>query len=464
MCSLWGDSMDFLDIFDLLRASVGALVCCLLFIEGMFPKRKDFTRRAVTGGLLVLLFVFTYVPMTWLLSRLAVSWPTMIYYALFYEAVAFLIIWLCWFCYEITLMNVLLRGLLGASLEAFLTSLYCYWFIKLLYPNFPTEQPIFYALVTVGVYLLAGLLVRGPLNPFIHRLGIVQGETTRAVVLYVAVYLLFAFSMDLCKAAFEMFLNGVTAADASANTISSIRYCLLELMLFISLTMAATISSSCHLMSLRQENDLLQNMMVEKEKQYRLSQENIAIINQKCHDLKHQISAMAYARPEERSAMIEDAEKAVLIYDSVVQTESEALNTLLTEKSLYCTQHNIRLQCFVNDIHREQLVHINVVDLYTMLGNGLDNAIEHVEPLEEDEHKTIHLSVEEQGGVLMFTIENYNNTPLRLIDGLPATSKQDKSAHGFGLKSIRMIAQKYGGALYILNEDDVFTLRVAIPL
>lgn len=456
--------MGFLDIFDLLRASVGELVCCLLFIEGIFPKRKDFTRRAVTGGLLVLLFVFTYVPMTWVLSYMESSWPIMIYYALFYETVAFLVIWLCWFCYEITLMNVLLRGLLGASLEAFLTFLYCYWFIKMLYPDFPTERPVLYALVTVGVYLLAGLVVRGPLNPFIRRLSIVQGETARAVVLYVAIYLLFALSMDLCKTVFEMFLNHITVTAADADMIRNIRYCLLELMLFISLTLAATISSSCHLMSLRQENDLLQNMMVEKEKQYRLSQENIAIINQKCHDLKHQISAMAYARPEQRSAMIEEAEKAVLIYDSVVQTESEALNTLLTEKSLYCTQHNIRLQCFVNDIHREQLVHINVVDLYTMLGNGLDNAIEHVEPLEEDEHKTIHLSMQEQGGMLMCTIENYCDAPLHLVDGLPVTSKQDKTAHGFGLKSIRMIAQKYGGKLRISCNDNVFTLTIAIPV
>ncbi|MCD7917180.1 MAG: GHKL domain-containing protein [Clostridiales bacterium] len=115
----------------------------------------------------------------------------------------------------------------------------------------------------------------------------------------------------------------------------------------------------------------------------------------------------------------------------LVETESEALNTLLTEKSLYCAQHNIRLQCFVNDIHREQLVHINV---------------------------------QEQGGMLMCTIEHYCDAPLHLVDGLPVTSKQDKTAHGFGLKSIRMIAQKYGGKLRISCNDNVFTLTIAIPV
>ena len=43
------------------------------------------------------------------------------------------------------------------------------------------------------------------------------------------------------------------------------------------------------------------------------------------------------------------------------------------------------------------------------------------------------------------------------------TRKADKGYHGFGLKSIRATAEKYGGILTIQAEDGIFLLRVTIP-
>ncbi|MCD7918859.1 MAG: ATP-binding protein [Clostridiales bacterium] len=452
--------MEYLDVFDLLRSSLGGLVCCLLFIEGMFPRRQDFIRRIITGGWVLLLFTLSNLPVTTLLAG-SIS-ALVVYYAVYYSVICYLIIWFCWFCYDITPLNALVRGLLGSCLQQFITCLYIYGAIKLFAPDFTNLHPVWYSLLTAGVYLLLCVLARCLLIPHIRRLNVIYTENRQATLLYVVLHLLCSCFWFLCQTIFDLLLTPVAEAEIYEGNIHITQFCQVALMLFITLALVTTVYASCYLFTLRQENDLLQSMMVEKEKQYRLSQENIAIINQKCHDLKHQISAMAYAQPEQRLTMIEEAEKAVLIYGSVVQTESEALNTLLTEKSLYCAQHNIRLQCFVNNIHAQQLAHINVIDLYTMLGNGLDNAIECVSDVEDEEYKTIHLSIEEQGGMLFFTIENHNDAPVCLVDGLPATSKQDKTAHGFGLKSIRMIAQKYGGALYISNESQVFTLRIAI--
>ena len=46
-------------------------------------------------------------------------------------------------------------------------------------------------------------------------------------------------------------------------------------------------------------------------------------------------------------------------------------------------------------------------------------------------------------------------------DGLPQTSKP---GHGFGVKSIRMIAEKHGGYSSFEIKDGLFYMKVALPL
>ena len=49
-------------------------------------------------------------------------------------------------------------------------------------------------------------------------------------------------------------------------------------------------------------------------------------------------------------------------------------------------------------------------------------------------------------------------------DGLPMTTKQEKAHHGFGVKSMRRITEKYDGDLSMNAEDGVFTLNILFPL
>ena len=58
-----------------------------------------------------------------------------------------------------------------------------------------------------------------------------------------------------------------------------------------------------------------------------------------------------------------------------------------------------------------------------------------------------------------------NAEGIKLKDGLPETSKQDKDNHGFGLKSIKLIAEKYNGSLAVSTEiKNLFSLNILIPL
>ena len=72
--------------------------------------------------------------------------------------------------------------------------------------------------------------------------------------------------------------------------------------------------------------------MGEKQK---LSKETIDIINIKCHDLKYRISKIPKIEDgEEQKKYIEDVRNTLTIYDNIFQTGNEALDLVLTEKSL----------------------------------------------------------------------------------------------------------------------------------
>ena len=47
--------------------------------------------------------------------------------------------------------------------------------------------------------------------------------------------------------------------------------------------------------------------------------------------------------------------------------------------------------------------------------------------------------------------------------GIPLTTKSDKNYHGFGMKSIRQVVEKYGGSLTVNAENDLFRLMILLP-
>lgn len=201
----------------------------------------------------------------------------------------------------------------------------------------------------------------------------------------------------------------------------------------------------------------------QNERQYALSKENVELINRKCHDLRHQIAALSYAEggSERRQAFVREVQDMLDVYDSKTDTGNEALNTILMEKGLYCKLHQIQWTCVADG---SALAFMDVVDLYTLFGNAIDNAIESVEKIDDPDKRIISTAVWRKDSFAMIQIENYYEGEIALRDGLPLTSKGDTSNHGFGLKSMRKIAEKYNGTLSVRTEDHRFLLYVMLPL
>lgn len=214
--------------------------------------------------------------------------------------------------------------------------------------------------------------------------------------------------------------------------------------------------------AIRQELETMNILWRQQKEQYELSKENIALINRKCHDLKHQLAAIqAVGSSRERDAYIQELQKSLNIYDSVVHTGNEVLDTILTEKSLYCEANDIKINCVADG---KQMNFIDPVDLYTIMGNAMDNAIESVEKIKEQDRRIIDVLVYVKQKFLVIIITNPVDHQVSFEDGVPLTTKEKNGYHGFGTKSIRHTVHKYNGHASFLIENGCFALKILFPI
>ena len=134
---------------------------------------------------------------------------------------------------------------------------------------------------------------------------------------------------------------------------------------------------------------------------------------------------------------------------------------ILSQKLLQAANENISMTYMING---HDFDFMDTIDLFSLFGNILDNALESVLQIENEEHRVIALTSNHQGQFLILRCDNYFTHKLTFSNGLPVTSKSNKDYHGFGLKSIKMILEKYNGTLSITTEEDIFHLFIMMPL
>lgn len=202
-----------------------------------------------------------------------------------------------------------------------------------------------------------------------------------------------------------------------------------------------------------------QKLWLEEQKQYRLIKENIDAINIKCHDLKHQIHFLRESGQVDET-YLNSIEQSINVYNSKVRTGNETLDIILTEKRLHCNSNNIQMTCMAEG---EKMSFMEEMDIFSLFGNALDNAIEYENKIDV-EKRFIHLSVRAVDKLLIIHIENYFEGELNFIDGIPQTTKVDKSYHGFGMKSIQKVVNKYKGNLSVSTEDNLYEINIMLPI
>lgn len=205
--------------------------------------------------------------------------------------------------------------------------------------------------------------------------------------------------------------------------------------------------------SLKEEGLVMEHVLHMQQEKYSLSKETIELINVKFHDLKKRLTVSRALDEEEARELY----KTLEIYDMALKSGNEALDIVLAEKGLVCEREHIRLECIADGAN---LAFMAPSDVYSLVGNAIDNAVESVQKICDANRRFINVSIRKSRELLVINIENPYEGELRFKDGLPQTTKADKNFHGFGMKSIRMVVEKYNGFLSIAAEDGLFTLNI----
>ena len=181
---------------------------------------------------------------------------------------------------------------------------------------------------------------------------------------------------------------------------------------------------------------------------------NMELINIKCHDMKHQLRSMLEKQSVDEE-FIKEAQDVISVYDSQVKTGNDTLDLLLTQKSLACSATKTELTVMIDG---EALDFMSAQDINSFFGNAIDNALEYLTRVQE-ENRFIRISSKNVGEMFSVRIENYCDNDINFDkSGLPQTTKEDNGYHGFGTKSIQMVARKYSGDASFAREDNLFVV------
>ena len=212
----------------------------------------------------------------------------------------------------------------------------------------------------------------------------------------------------------------------------------------------------------RYELESVQNLLHNQYAQYKQAREAVELINYKYHDLKHHIIALrAEQNMDKRNAYLNQMEEELQNYEAQNKTGNSVLDVMLTLKTLYCQKHGVTMTSVIDGTLFDFM---NAMDISSIFGNALDNAIECELKIPDKEKRLIHINAHSRKNFLIILFDNYYEGDMKLGKGLPETTKKDAQFHGYGLKSVQYTAQKYGGAVDVSASDHWFHLKILIPM
>lgn len=242
--------------------------------------------------------------------------------------------------------------------------------------------------------------------------------------------------------------------DSTATTYLSSYLSLGAFCTLFAVTILSLELTNCGVKRLETENSVLERLLEKDRLQYEQARDDMEKINIRYHDLKQQYSRVS---AEERAGLEDEMKSLNLRYF----TGNKALDIVVTQKAAICAEKGIQLICSADG---EALGTMKSYHIYSLFGNAIDNAIECLEKVDDRSKRTISLTLARSGDMAVVRVENYTPEDPTVENGELVTTKDDAKSHGFGVKSIRGVAEKYGGTAEFFVRDHVFYLVVALPI
>lgn len=220
-----------------------------------------------------------------------------------------------------------------------------------------------------------------------------------------------------------------------------------------------SISMQAHAAHARTEKLVLEYELKNTRQQTRAAED----VRRVYHDMKNHLLAIGTMNS---SGQVRSYTEALLSqfesYESTVCTGSAVADALIAEKMLLARLDAISFNVYMD---LRTLDFVNPVDMVSIFGNALDNAMEAVRHLPEEKRR-IYLKSVNYPGFITLVFSNPYETLTWDENGEIVTSKKDQENHGIGLQSIRHAAERYDGVIRIRQDEEKhwFDLTLLLPL
>ncbi len=193
------------------------------------------------------------------------------------------------------------------------------------------------------------------------------------------------------------------------------------------------------------------------------SNENIRTL---AHDMKNHLLAIRHLAQDGENKKIESYIDDM--YDNFglssvrVKTGNDLIDSIITKKISDSKDLDIHYSVLLD---AQVLESLSDIDICTIFGNALDNAVEACEKVGDKSGRFVSVKSGVSANNAIVEIANSCTGKPEFRKGLPKTSKKDKEMHGFGTKSIKRTVEKYGGMIKIdADNDSVYKLTMLFPI
>lgn len=236
------------------------------------------------------------------------------------------------------------------------------------------------------------------------------------------------------------------------------------------LVFACAVISTIKLIRTVRQNTILRQTMTMKDQQimdnYHAIERNIRDTAALRHDWKNQITSLNLLFQEGNLDRL--GERLGQLSAEVDRLRLPAysdcfiVNALLQNASVRAAGENISFRA---QAPLPKRLEIDEGDLCSLLMNLLDNAFEAAAKVEEKDRRFVDITLRINQGFLAVCCRNSFKGEVEVgRDGMPETTKEDRSGHGFGMRQMELIAGKYGSKLDLSQDNGVFTVQTALKL
>lgn len=144
--------------------------------------------------------------------------------------------------------------------------------------------------------------------------------------------------------------------------------------------------------------------------------------------------------------------------DNLSKTGNVSFDMIVNYKATVAQKNNIKVKL---DTMIPYDMKLEDVDLYSLLGNLFDNAIEAAKKVDIEERE-IKLLAKMSGNNLYLEMENPYAGNLRKKGRSYLTTKENKNEHGLGLRIVENIINRHSGQMIVDDKDNYFKIKVLL--